>query len=119
MKRKNVMRIIILLDIVILLSVVTSASASLGIQSNFPSLHLSPLNDRFQHDGLKIRGDVGWITSRSPSDGYGSFCTQRTVEKIGPDKGPQVRYQMLCYLMSVLLTHAMLGLLAMQMVITQ
>ncbi len=71
MKRKNGMRIIILLDIVILLSVVASASASLGIQSNFPSLHISPLNDRFQHDGLKIRGDVGWITSRSPFGGYG------------------------------------------------
>src|SRR5271157_2144687 len=48
MKRKNVMHIIILLDIVILLSVVASASASLGIHSNFPSLHISPLLDNFQ-----------------------------------------------------------------------
>jgi hypothetical protein len=70
MKRKNGMRII-LLDTVILLLLVTSASASLGIQPNFSPLHLSPLNDRFQHDGLKIRGDVGWITSRFPFGGYG------------------------------------------------
>jgi len=61
---------IILLDTVILLLLVTSASASLGIQSNFPSLHLSPLHDRFQNDGLKIRNDVGWIIG-VPADGYG------------------------------------------------
>lgn len=48
MKRKNGMRII-LSDIVILLLVVTSANASLGIHSNFPALHISPLLDNFQH----------------------------------------------------------------------
>jgi photosystem II stability/assembly factor-like uncharacterized protein len=69
MKRKNGMRII-LSDIVILLLVVTSASASLGIQSNFPPLHLSPLHDRFQHDDLKIQDNVGWIVGVH-ADGYG------------------------------------------------
>ena len=61
---------IFLLALTVLLIPVVSASASLGIQANFPPLHLSPLHDRFQHDGLKIRGDVGWIIG-VPADGYG------------------------------------------------
>ena len=51
MNKKNGLRILFLMGIVILGSLlVASASASLGIQANFPQLHISPLINRFQHE---------------------------------------------------------------------
>ena len=49
MKSKPEMCFIFLLAITVLLIPVVSANASLGVHSNFPTLHISPLLDNFQH----------------------------------------------------------------------